>query len=624
VIGLAGATLVSLPLLLAGNAFLVQSSDSYDAFYYVSVSGWLTDHSILSVPPASAVPVVGVPAPVFGPAMTSITTGLRVGQELVQAGVTSVIGVAAAPGFAVVTALWVALIPGGVWVFGEVFGLKPWARAGLGVASVVSVSLVTQVMEAKAASVLGIALVPLAAALVAASARPVRGYPAVPPLLAAVAVTGLVGTYTEFAPFMGLVLICLVLIGPLRTTRAALVRAVVILLLALAVSPVIWWRAWVSLTLTAGVAASGGNAESLGGRISGLLGPLRPAVVAWRDGGGVLVLAAAVVVVVIFLVLGLVLGLVPLRTRGLATGILLAGVVAGAIAARGNDYVTSRASAMVLPLVLLGGIVGWAGFRLRVWRAPVRTAGFLTAVVLVAVLAVNVRASAAAVLRPVPTAFVAGSDMTEAAAWAHGVATGRGRNISVATAQLFDQLWMSALLVDLPRTSYLSLRGDLGYRGVVEKQSYWNGDATRFVLVGPGGFTAGGDGVVERNGRYRLVDLRSDADAAIVLPVQVSGRLGWQAGPHGEIGGVSGNELVLMAGGSGVSDLVIRFADVQPGTLVTARQGGRSVASGRADSTGRVQLSLSGATTTDGVCVLAMSVPGDGSLSLAGLIHEGR
>lgn len=624
IIGMAAATLVALPQLLAVDAFLVQWGDSYDAFYYVSGSSWLTDHSLLSVPAAAAVPTDGVPAPVFGPAMTSITTGLRVGQELLEAGITSVLGLGAAPGFPVVVGLWVAVAPGAVWAFGDVFGIVPRLRAGLVVVFVISASLVTQVLDAKAASVLGVALAALAVALVAGSVRPFAGYPRVPPLLAAIGVAAIVGTYTEYTPFIGPVLVCIVLVGPLAGTRTAVIRASIVLLLALLVSPIVWWRAWSSLSLTAQVVGSGGNAESTAGRISGLLGPLRAPVVSWRDGPGQLLFASLVAAAVFFVAAGLVVGVAFIATRGLCVGVLLASVVAVAIAARGNDYVTSRASAMLLPLTLLGAMAGWAGLWSHVRSGRGRAAASaVVAVVLLVLFAVNAQESSVAVFRPVPRQFVAGDDMRQASAWVHSIADSSGEDVSVATAQLFDQLWLSDLLADRPLTSYLSLRGDLGYRGVVQKQSYWDGEATRFVLAGPGAFTAGDEGVIRSNDRYRFVDLSSNPEAAVVVPVQTAGRLAWQIGPHGEISGVVSNQLVVMTGRS-PAPLVVRFAQARPGAVVTAEQDGRVVASARADETGNVRLRLEGADTTEGACILDLGSGGGESLALTGISRSSR
>lgn len=628
VVGLLGATIALLPLLLAGNAYLVQASDSYDAFYYVSGARWLSDHTLLAVPPQGAMPGPGVPAPVYGPAMTSITTGLRVGQELVQSALATTLGLQQASGFTLAVAVWTALVPGGVWALGVVFGLRARFRVGLSVVAVLSASLIAQQLQSKAASLLGIALVPLAVALVAAAARPSPSRPRVPMAIAAISLTALVGTYTEYAPFALPVIAGVVLIGPRRGTLRAIGAGAAVVGIAVLVSPVVWWRAWSSLTLTGGVAASTAPETGPAGLLVMLAGPFRPFLVAWHDDHTALVLAGGIVLVLGLIAVGLLLGLLPLRSRGLAAGTIVAVGIAAWFALRGNDYVTSRVSAMIIPVVVAVAGVGWGllAERLRGGSArwPARAAGALGLVFLIATAAVDVRAAFPAVTAPVPRAFVAGEEMTQASAWVHERARGTGAPIGVATAQLFDQLWISDQLADLPATSYLSLRGDLGYRGIVKEQTFWDGRRTPYVLVGPGGYSAAAkSAVVASNDRYRLVDVTGErGDAVVVVPIQTDGRLGFLVDPEGGVGGIADNDLAVLTGAPDATGIAVELRDGVPGTVVQARQDGRTVGDVVVGADGRAVLPLSGATVTDGVARVHVAAPVDAPLTLSGVRHQ--
>lgn len=627
-VGLVGAAIAVTPLLLAGHAYLVQASDSYDAFYYVSGARWLADHTLFTVPPQGSMPAPGIPAPVFGPAMTSITTGLRVGQELLQSGLATTLGVPQAAGFTLAVAVWTALVPGGVWALCAVFGVRRWFGIGLSLVAVLSASLVAQQLQSKAASLLGIALVPLVVALVAAAARPSSSRPRVPLVVAAIALTALVGTYTEYGPFVLPVVAGVVLVGRRRGTVRSVGAALAVVGIAILVSPVVWWRAWSSLGLTGGVAGSTTASANPSALLAMLTGPFRPFLVAWRDDHTATLLAAGIVAIALLLAAGLVLCLVPPDTRGLAAGTVVAAAIAVWFALRGNDYVTSRVSAMIIPLVVVAAGVGWGrlgGSREQPMPAGLlRAAAALGVVFLVGTAAVDTRTALPAVTAPVPRAFVAGDEMTQASAWVHQRADGTGAPIGVATAQLFDQLWISDQLADLPSTSYLSMRGDLGYRGIVKEQTFWNGRRTPYVLAGPGAYVAAAPSAeVAHNDRYRLVDVTgAHGSAVVVVPIETHGRLAFMTDADGGIAGVADNDLAVLTGASDARGIAVEFRDALPGTTVEARQDGRLVGEAVVGGDGTVSLSLSGARLDGGVARVQVVAPDGAPLTIAGVRHQ--
>lgn len=628
-VGAVGAAIAWMPLLLARDAQLVQAGGTYDAFYYVSTSRWLIDHSFLTIPPHGTAPGPDTLAPIFGPATTSITFGLRLGQEMIQSGFAAVLGVSQMAGFLPWLGLWVLLLPGGIWVLGSVFGVRRWFRAFIGLASVVSVSLVMQTLAANADSLLGVALVPLVLALFVWALRSDPGR-RVPIVLAALAVTALVGTYTEYGPFVVVMVAALALIGPRAGYGRRLARAAVLVGVAVVLNPIIWWRAVVSLGVTGGVAANQSGGASLAAHLRRLLGPFESVIFDPHHGAGSIAQSVVMVLLLVGLLTGVILGLRDLDTRGLSVGTL--GVLALALffAFRGNDYVTGRVSGMVFPILIAASGICWS----RLLPAPVPasiegtrslrrwvSAGTVGVVVLGGFVALNARASVSITTTPVSESFVRGTPFTQAARWVAQDGGARGGQVSVATATLFDQLWLSDALGDRPGVSYISLRNDLGYRADLSGRSFWNGELDRYLLVGPGAYIAGsGSELPVHNDRFTFVDTQADGGEALVaVPVQEKGRLSWVADDRGGIAGMSGSGIVLLSGRDSAASATLSFRDGKPGDRVTVSQQGRPVAAGTVDARGRIDVPLQATAFSDGVARLQVAVSGDGPLTLGGL-----
>lgn len=528
-------TLVALaPSLLLRDSGVVSPTSSNDAVWYVSVSQWLQDHSILDVPVIGFAPGAGVPAgesaavPGDGPAISALTLPLRVGQELVQAALNTLIGTSALDTFSPWLAAWVLLLPGGCVAAAAVLGVARGAGLAAGVVMAGSAVLVQQVYHQNAGSVLGIALAPLVVAVVIASLDRQRR---VPLLLSGLLLAGLVGTYTEYAPFVAPAIAGAVFLrrGDVRT---AIARAAMIVGIAVAVAPLAWLRAAQTLIGVRGGAADAWPSPFLDrptvmvNRLTGtgpVSGGFEPSIVGF--------LLAAVVVV------GAVLAVVLGPHRGAWIGFI--GIGAPFVlwlSLEGLGYTQRRAVELALPLSLFVAVLGWATLvaRLRVsvpeWAArrnavPDRVRAALpTGLVLLAVLpilvwsGVNVRSSLAAFAEADLAARHVDHSFTEAQEWVGELGGREGSDVSVLVPGFFDQQWLGIALADEERVEYPTLRADY-FRAV----SFWSGGRDRYWLVGNGvQVDADPQVVVRANARFRLLDL-DRGEAAVVAPYLLTG-----------------------------------------------------------------------------------------------------
>ncbi|SCX51743.1 hypothetical protein SAMN03159343_2622 [Klenkia marina] len=523
-VGIPLAAVSMAPSIELGSPTVVSATPSNDAVYYVSVTGWLEEHSILDAPAVAPVPAGQEPSgavPGDGPAQTALDLPLRVGQELVQAALNVLTSTNPTTTFVAWLGTWVLLIPGACVGAARVLGASRTAGLVAGTVVASSTVLVQQAYNQNAASVLGVALVPLAMGLFVASLRP--GTDRRTHVVAALVLGAVVGTYSEFAPFLAPALIAAAVVR--RThVRAAVLGALQVILLAVVLAPLAWYRAVVSLL----VVGSGGDNPS----VSPYLDP-DVLVVADRLVGfptatsstGVAVAGGLALVVLGGWVAAVLVG----PARGLATGFAVSSTaVVGLLTAEGLDYAQRRAVEITFSVGLFLAVLGWASVasavtglvrrfadRRRPAVARLVAAGIASVVLvsLAAWVSLNARSSLDS-LDPValPGRHVDGS-FTEAAAWVRELGGDEGEDLSVLVPQFFDQQWMTLVLADEDDVEYPALRPDY-----LRVSSYWSGGTDRYWLVGDGVQVAADPGVVIRqNDRFRLLDL-DRGEAVVVAP----------------------------------------------------------------------------------------------------------
>ncbi|TFD39213.1 hypothetical protein E3T40_01705 [Cryobacterium sp. TMT1-19] len=624
-VGGLGAMVALTPSLLARSPLAMQATQSNDAFYYVSVSQWVAGNAITTRPSLGTSPLTGVDSPVFGPAYESMNLSLRVGQELAQAGLSALTDIPIISGFSPWLGLWVFLIPGGAWVLGAAFGLPRRGRLALGALLVVSFSVQGQVLQQNADSLLGVSVLPLVIGLVVMAVRPNPDHPRVPLWLPALVLAALVGTYTEYIPLLGMTLAVLVIVGPVSGLRAAVLRAAGLVGLSIAFGPLIWWRAVQGL-LFLGTVAAGGNGVGVGPRQLAKQISLPVEVyfnVTWPSPSGLVV--TVLIVFALLCACALAATLFSSRTRAFGIGgVGLSTLVVLYIGSRGNEYITRRAVDMLMPLLIIGAVLG-ASVIVAALRARLRgdhasralTLG-VTAIAIAGALAPTYLVVRLIVQEQADDRIVSPA-VGEAADWVSDRG-GDGDDVTAALTTLYDQLWLSEALVDEPDVSYVNMRGDLGYRGNLNLLSYWDGELDRFILVGPGAYLVAEDAAVaERNELFQMLDL-SHGPVTVAVPVELDpstdpttrGRWAWTIDVDGRISGDPGTAVELLSNASDLSGEYLLVEGVGAGATLTLRQGASLLHSVKstgatirvpladvslADGKGRVLLDLVGQTT---------------------------
>lgn len=629
-IGAVAGAVAVLPSINARTALVIQPTASNDAFFYVEVTRWLLDNPLYHVPEIGLSPATGVDAPAFGPAYESLTSGLRVGQGYVRAAVSALTGLDPTAGFSPVLGVWVLLIPAGVWLVGRAFGMTGRAQLLLAAVLAFSYSLVNQVLNQNGDSLLGMSLFLATIGLMTTAMKP--SAPDSPPRwLAAVMLTGLAGTYTEFAPFAGAAVLCILLFRRRPEYPAALRGLGIVIGIALLIGPVIWFRAIKSLLFVGGLATTGGAGDS--GLPHILVEFLGPYSSIWRGSDPANHGAASIAAVVFFavaLTVGVLLAGASRRTRGLALGALLGLVIAAVIIVRSDTYIGGRSVAMVTPVVLTAAVMGW--YALPSWfnrsegRVGPALARALASAVCVGLVLVGVIASVRTITSIQPSVRVVTADYAEIAQCVIGDAGAEGDEVSVATSTIFDQLWVADALAENPDVAYPNIRGDLGYRGNGALISFWDGELDPLFLVGPGAFVAGADAsLVCSSGKFEVIDMSGGAVVAIPMmiePVHLAPGWGWVTDSDGGVESDGPGDVRILTSRSSLTDLMISIAGVEPGSAVQVSQEDRVISSAIADSSGRLVLPLDAVTVEDGGAQITLSVnSGESSFVLRG-IHE--
>ncbi|WP_127792903.1 hypothetical protein [Agromyces sp. LHK192] len=542
VIGGAAALIALTPQIFAGTSGVVQLTPSNDAFYYVSMSDWLAGHPILDPPDIGSAPAPGHPSPAYGDVWVGLLWGLRIGQELVGGGLASLLGLTGSAAFPGLTALWIGLLPGAAWVLAAVYARGRAAAFASALVVGVLPSTLHQMVNQNADSLLGTSLVLLTIAAVGSAVRG-RGR-RVPLWLAAGALAAAIGTYTEYLPFLAPVLVAVVLIGHRAELGRALLRGMAIVGLALAFGPLIWFRAVNSLLVVGGVAAAPtSGTPGLRVSVERVLGALPGSAVRDLPGDPNPPAALAVLAAVIVLA-GIAIGLVAMRSRGLSVGAGVALVVAFVLAVRSGDYVAGRAVDMVSPILLVVGLIGWQHLVSRFGMHPRRVVVVAIAVVLgAASAATGVQFIRGERLAAASTTNVVDADFAALREWATR-ASADGTGAGLATPAFFEQLWGSDAMRDLDGVSYVTLRGDLGYRGDTSMTRYWNGVRPDVVIAGPGAFIAAdADAVTDVAGRFSRVDFTA---GSAVIAVPASGDVQWAWSSSAPVLGGSGGTVLLL------------------------------------------------------------------------------
>jgi hypothetical protein len=633
VVGAVGAAITLVPSMLAQTASVVQPTASNDAFYYVSVANWVMENPLTRLPEIGLSPSGGADSPAYGPALESLDIGLRVGQELLNAGISAVMGVSPVATMSPMLGLYVLLIPGGAWVLGAAFRLPGIARLLLGGLLVTSFSLVDQSLKQNSDSILGIALLPLVLGLCSLVLFRRPDVPrAAPVWLAAVALAALVGTYTEYVPFLFATLGAIALVGPLRGLKTRVLRALSVLGVSVLVGPVIWFRAVQGLLLAASLATRPDTAVptprqivwSFAGPYQGLLRGFEPLL------GGRWVMAAVLALLVATAV-GLVLALVAARTRGFAVGAAVTALGAVYIAYRGNPYISGRAVDMVTPLLIMAAVLGWSAVGGRVIAVSPRPlavafAGLLVAAGIGGTLVGGKVAVDNSALKADDDRIVS-DEFAEAARWVDDLGAAEGADVAVAVGTEFDQLWLSDALATESDVSYISLRGDLGYRSDLQLLDYWDGSPDRYVLVGPGAYAAySPDAVVHSNARFTLLDLERDATVAVpvadppLTPAQAAagetGDWSWVVDADGVITSAKSAQIQLLTSRTDLAGLVLTLTSSDDGAVL--RLGGSST--DVTVSGGRAALPLDGVAVVDGLAEVEVETsPASAGFGLVGL-----
>ncbi|TFD71226.1 hypothetical protein [Cryobacterium gelidum] len=587
VVGLLGALLAWLPSLLAGSSLPMQATESNDAFYYVSVSRWALDHAITALPDIGISPLTGADSPAFGPAYESVHYSLRVGQEVLQAGLGVLTTVPIVNGFSPLLGVWVFLISGGAWTLGAAFGISRVARLVMGGMLVASFSVQSQVLQQNADSLLGISFLPLVVGLVSMVVRPTPDHPRPPLWLPGLALAAILGTYSEYLPLLGVTLASLTLIGPLGGLRSALFRAGGLIGLSIAMGPLIWFKTVSSLLFIGALTADGnGQGATVSAIARQITEPWRPFLsVVWPAKLSFL----AIAVLAVFVVVGLVAALATLffrRTRPYAVGgLVLASGIVLFIGSRGNEYITRRAADMLSPLLIIAVVLGASAVIQAIGRERRRT---IRRALTIGVLALSVGGigsssylTARMIIHERKDDRVVSPQVAEAATWVtRADGHENGNDVTAAVATMYDQLWLSDALAGAPDVSYVNLRGDLGYRGNLKLTSYWDGELDPYVLVGPGSyFAAGNHSVVEEDGIFSLLDLSSGPTTVVVpyqrddLPRDGRGSWSWTLNPDGSISGGSGSGLQILSSAASLDETFLLLTGVAPGATVNLFQG---------------------------------------------------
>lgn len=531
---LASLVVGAVPVLLAlgpargVGATVVQPSPNNDAYEYVAVSDWLLDHRVLQPPPGLVEP------PAWGKINLHLNSGLRVGQELYGAAVAQALQRDPIQTWYVVTAGWLLLLPGTVLAAFDTLRMRRLTGLIAGIVASLSALVVGQVLNSNSDAALGITIAPLTVALTAryvddrSELEAKSGVDPPPIWLPAASAAALSAVYTEYLPLLIPALVLFVLARPLRRVPRAVLAGAAVLVLAVVIAPLAWYRSALSFaTTTAATLAIPSpyldHAGTVAGRVLGFV--TYDQVVRASNWKVVLFVTVGVVGV------GLAVTLAPARRLFACVLIACLGIiVALSTPVHYYPYAQNRAVVVTVPLVLVMAVAGFGALlpRLATTRIP-RPALAAVLVVLVGAGALftglNLRTTTVSASYDISHRTVDGNFQTMSD-WAHRVGGPDGENLSILIPNHFDQVWSMYYLRDLHRANYPFLYSD--YTNIPPLQ-FDDGRLRRYAVVGSDAFVDAAPGVVVgRTPRFLLLDTaRGSAIVAFGVenadPIQQSG-----------------------------------------------------------------------------------------------------
>lgn len=524
--GLLPLFIALLPVLRVGEATVVQPSANNDASVHVSLSNWLIDN------PASQVPDrPPEDAPGYGYVRHHLQLPLRIGQDLVQAAVSSATGEPMTHSFSIVLAFWLFMLPGVGMAAARLLGMRDVTGVLFGVLAGAWTATVDQVYDQNAAAVLGIVLAPLAIAL---TVRAVERAPEVPLWFAGAALGALVGVYAEYLPLLAIVLGGYVLVRGIRS-RPTLVRGIGVATCSVLLAPTAWVTAVGGLAQQGGLGARAGY----GSMFYGIPGPTiltrLSGVYSLDTTATTRPMQLVALLVAVFVLAGVGLAIAVRRDRSLWVLTVLAVLVVVTYLSTGDRdrYSQQRAVELGVPLLLLGAAAGYDALVRR--HASPRLSPRVLRAATASIAGVVVALTVANVLTSVDTKDANGrflalrtvdDSFEEAAGWARDVGGPGGRGVVVLATSFFDQEWALVALRDEPRVLYPVLYADWA----TPIHFVWHKKVPRYALVERTAYLDAADAVVVRqNSRFRLLDLQRGP--ALVTALEE----GWYAGEvHGD------------------------------------------------------------------------------------------
>lgn len=504
-------SIVLLPTARTGDSRVVQVTPNNDAFYYVSLVTWLEAHRATEVPHLAP-----TPGPLVDPPSDLTPAGhlgrhMRIGQELAEAGVTTVLGKRSVDTWYPLTALWLMLLPAAGFAAALALRMRAASGIALGVLTSVAALTVFQMGAQNSDSLLGITLAaPAIAAVVAAFGR-TRSFP-LP--FAALLLAAWMGTYSEFAPLVVPALLVGVVLRRPAEIPQALRRAAVVLGAGVLIAPLAWANAVRSLLFIGGIGSEGMR--------SAFTGVSRWALVNRFTGAAPLTSGVSARAAGIVLALGLIAGVVAAVALSRRRAFMLVLALTGGgtayylVTIKHRPYSQQRTVELWLPLVLLVAVFGYdrlitwlrgpkeAGVTVNTSRRTARVAGLLVACTLaLAWVGVNISTDLKLPWRSAATKRHVDTSFAQAAGWVRAVGGPGGKDVVVATGDFFDQLWIT----DALRTHRLVSYADL----FISYQAYprfWDGSPRHWLLVDRKVLVhAPPSAIVHSNARFRLLDL---------------------------------------------------------------------------------------------------------------------
>lgn len=509
-LGVVPFTVALLPAFEIGRPALVQPTPNNDAFAYVSLASWLRSN------PALEAPDRGIDAPTFGYARVHLDSGLRIGEQLLQAGVAILNRRDAAATWYATLGAWVLMLPGAYWAAGRVLGMHPAAGAIGGLGAAASTALLGQVYQQNSAAVLGVVMAPLVVILFADA---VRDEPALPWWLSSVAMAALAGTYSEYLPVLAPGLALFIVARRPAAIATVIGRSARVLLTAVVMSPFIWYNVARSLVFEARITAPGFDSSFIHAPAWVIVNRVTGA--AQLDGGQL----SSKLGLLLALVLGMgMLVLVGYRGRSIllcfALGCLA--VILFLTFVHRFPYGQQRAVQITIPVLVLAVSAGYerlAGWSSDFWsqrrRMMAVASGGMVVLAATAFPLVNLRSSIQWHSRFELAGRHIDASMAEGAEWISAVGGRRGEGAIVISSNYFEQLWMTYLLRHRPAVAWPFLYPD--YMNI-ERYERWDGRLRRYVLVGRDDYVdVDSAAVIRQNHRFRLLDL-TKGDALIGIP----------------------------------------------------------------------------------------------------------